>query len=387
MHMTMSADKTTPQAFSATRGENERRIFQRDKHPHILRPISLRSVTSRNRIVMSPMCQYCAEDALPGDWHFQHLGSRAVGGAGIIITESVHISPDSLITGNSLGLWSEAQCEPYARITRFIKSQGALPGIQLNHAGRKGSTKRPADGGGPLKAAEGGWAVMAPSALPFSPSYPVPREMNAKDIHDVLDGFANSTRLALAAGFEVMEIHAGHGYLLHQFLSPLSNRRQDEYGGTFEKRVRFLLEVITAVRSEWPADKPLFVRISASDWVEGGWDLESSVRLGQLLKAGGQVDLIDCSGGGVVPEQKPVIHPGYLVPFAAAVRSGSGLPTSAVGMIHSADMAETIVANGQADLVCIGRAMLVDPYWALHAARALRAEVAWPVQYERGDIY
>lgn len=379
---------TTPSANPhAVRGENERRIFQRDKTPHIFRPIPFRSLTLRNRIMVSPMCQYSASDGVANDWHFQHMAARAVGGAAVVFTESVAVEPRGLITTHCLGLWNAEQRDAFARITRFVKSQGAAPGIQLNHAGRKASVDRPSDGSRPLAPERGAWPVIAPSALPFGDGYPLPAEMDDAAIERTLALFAASARMAREAGFEIIEVHAAHGYLVHEFLSPLSNKRSDHWGGSLENRARFLLSAIDAVRSEWSDDRPLFVRASATDWVAGGWDLDSTVALARLLKAEGKVDLIDCSSGGLVQAQKPVIHPGYQVPFAAAVRSGAGIATSAVGLIHGADMAEQIVANGQADMVCLGRAMLEDPFWPLHAAKALRAEIPWPIQYERGNIY
>ncbi len=371
----------------STRGENERKVFQRDRTPHIFRPIDFRSVRVRNRITLSPMCQYSAENGVAGDWHFQHLYSRAVGGAGIVVTESVAIEPRGLISSHCLGLWNDAQRDAYARIARAVKSAGAVPAIQLNHSGRKGAVGRPWEGGKPLTREDGAWPLIAPSALAFAERYQVPAALDEEGIARTLDLYAVAARRAREAGFEIIEVHAAHGYLVHEFLSPLSNQRTDRYGGSFENRTRFLLEAIKAVRSEWPDERPLFVRISATDWTEGGWVLDDSVALARALKATGQVDLIDCSSGGLVQRQKPVIHPGYQVPFAAAVKSGAGIATSAVGMIYGADMAEQIVANGQADMVSLGRAMLIDPYWPLHAANALRAGIDWPVQYERGNIY
>ncbi|MCE9641730.1 MAG: NADH:flavin oxidoreductase/NADH oxidase [Betaproteobacteria bacterium] len=371
----------------SARGENERKVFQRDRTPHIFRPIEFRSVRVRNRITMSPMCQYSAENGVAGDWHFQHLCSRAVGGAGIVFTESVAIEPRGLITSHCLGLWNDEQRDAYARITKFVKEAGAVPAIQLSHSGRKGAVGRPWEGGKPLTKEQGAWPLIAPSALAFGDGYQVPTAMDADTIAKTIELYAIAARRAREAGFQLIEVHAAHGYIAHEFLSPLANQRTDRYGGSFENRTRFLLEAIAAVRSEWPDDMPLFVRISATDWVEGGWDLESSVQLAQALKATGKVDLIDCSSGGLVQKQKPVIHPGYQVPFAAAVRSRAGIATSAVGMIYSPDMAEQIVANGQADMVSLGRAMLIDPYWPQRAAKVLRAEVNWPAQYERGDIY
>ncbi|MDB5809116.1 MAG: oxidoreductase [Betaproteobacteria bacterium] len=377
-------DKTNPHAG---RGENERKVMQHDRSPHIFRPITFRSVTARNRIMVSPMCQYSADDGVANDWHFQHLGCRAVGGAGIVFTEVVHTEPRGRITPYCLGLWNDEQRDALARIVRFMKGQGAVAGMQLGHAGRKGSTTRPWDGGKGLAAADGGWQTIAPSALQFTDTYTVPFEMDQRTIKESIAQFAANTRRARDAGFDIIEIHSAHGYLIHEFLSPLSNRRSDEYGGSFDNRIRFLLEVIDAVRSEWPADKPLFVRISASDWIDGGWDLDNSVNLAQRLKAGGQVDLVDCSSGGLAPQQKIPLYPGYQVPFAAAIRTRAQIATGAVGLINSPELAEQIVASGQADLIIMARAMLNDPYWPLHAAKVLKAKVAWPPQYERGDIY
>lgn len=371
----------------AARGENTRKVFQRDPNPHIFRPLGLRSVTVRNRIVMSPMCQYSATNGVPNDWHFQHLASRAVGGAGIVFTEVTHVEPRGRISHHCLGLWNNEQREAFARITRFVKAQGAAAGIQIGHAGRKASLAPPWEGGGALSVDQGSWEVIGPSPVAFDASHPTPVEMDQKMIDAVLALFAATARLAHEAGFDVIEIHAGHGYLIHEFLSPISNRRSDRYGGSLENRVRFLVEVIDAVRSEWPRELPLFVRISAQDWIEGGWDLESSVRLGQLLRAGAQIDLIDCSSGALSPQQRLSIHPGYQVPLSAEIRRRADIATGTVGLIYSPDMAEQIVANGQADLVFLGRGMLYDPYWPLHAAKALRAKVSWPRQYERCDIF
>jgi 2,4-dienoyl-CoA reductase-like NADH-dependent reductase (Old Yellow Enzyme family) len=371
----------------AGRGENDRKILQRDTTPQLFRPITFRSVTAKNRIMVSPMCQYSADDGVANDWHFQNLASRAVGGAGLVFTEVVHTEPRGRITPYCLGLWNDTQRDALARIVRFVKSQGAVAGMQIGHAGRKGSTARPWDGGKPLAPADGGWEIIAPSAIPFGEGYAVPVAMDKAMIGESIAQFVANTRRAREAGFDMLEVHAAHGYLIHEFLSPLSNRRTDEYGGSFENRIRFLLEVIDAVRTEWPADKPLFVRISASDWVEGGWDLDSSVKLAQLLKAGGKVDLIDCSSGGLSPQQKIALHPGYQVPFAAAIRSRAQIATGAVGLINAPDLAEQIVASGQADLIIMARAMLNDPYWPLHAAKVLKTKVAWPPQYERGDIF
>jgi 2,4-dienoyl-CoA reductase-like NADH-dependent reductase (Old Yellow Enzyme family) len=380
-------DSKTPAAPPAGQGENERKIFQRDPNPHIFRPITLRSVTARNRIMVSPMCQYSATDGVANDWHFQNLASRAVGGAGIVCVEMTNVEARGRITAGCMGLWNDAQRDALARIARFVKAQGAVAGIQLAHAGRKASTTRPWEGGKGLAPEQGGWPIIAPSALPFGDGHPVPQEMDATTISSVVALFAASARRAREAGFDLIELHGAHGYLISSFLSPITNCRDDRYGGSFENRTRFLLEVIDSVRSEWPGEKPLFVRISCTDWMEGGWGIEDSVKLAQLLKAGGKVDLIDCSSGGVDPRQKLNAYPGYQVPFAAAVRSRAGIATGAIGLINSPEMAEQIVASGQADLVVMARAFLNDPYWPLHAAKVLKAKIPWPRQYERGDIF
>ena len=371
----------------AGRGENDRKILQRDQVPRLFQPLTLRSVTVRNRIMVSPMCQYSATDGVANDWHLQHLGSRAVGGAGIVSTEVVHVEPRGRITPCCLGLCNDEQRDALARIVRFMKSQGAATAIQIGHAGRKASTAQPWKGGKPLSAEAGGWQPIAPSPLPFADGYPVPVEMDLDTIAATLKLFAASTRRAREAGFDIVELHAAHGYLIHEFLSPLSNRRTDRYGGSFENRARLLLEAIDAVRSEWPDDMPLFVRLSSVDWVEGGCDLEGTVRLAQLLKAGGKVDLIDSSSGGVDPRQKIPLFPGYQVPFAAEIRRRAGIATGAVGLINAPDLAEQILATGQADLIIMARAMLNDPYWPLHAAKVLKTKIPWPPQYERGDIF
>jgi len=371
----------------AARAEDDRKVLQRDPNPHIFRPISFRSVTARNRIMVSPMCQYSAMEGVPNDWHFQNLASRAVGGAGIVFVEMTNVEPRGRITAGCLGLWNDEQRDALARIARFVKAQGAVAGIQIAHAGRKASTAPPWKGGKPILPANGGWEAVAPSPIPFGEGYPAPLELDEKTIAATVGSFAASARRAREAGFDVIELHGAHGYLISSFLSPIANRRTDRYGGSFANRIRFMLEVVDAVRSEWPDDKPLFVRISCSDWMEGGWDLESSVTLAHTLKAGGKVDLIDCSSGGVDPRQKVSPHPGYQVPFAAAVRSRASIATGAIGLISSPEMAEQIVANGQADIVVMARAFLNDPYWPLHAAKALKAKVPWPPQYERGDIF
>ena len=381
--MNTKAQSIQPGASEA----DDRKALQRDPNPHIFRPISFRSVTARNRIMVSPMCQYSATDGVPNDWHFQHLASRAVGGAGIVFAEATNVEARGRITPYCTGLWNDEQRDAFARTVRFVKAQGAVAGIQLGHAGRKASCARPWEGGKGLAPAQGGWQVIAPSAIPFGEGHPVPREMDGKTIAASVALFAAAARRAREAGFDVVELHGAHGYLISTFLSPVTNQRNDRYGGSFDNRVRFLLEVVDAVRTEWPDDKPLFVRISCSDWIDGGWDIESSVRLAQLLKAGGKVDLIDCSSGAVDPRQKVKAYPGYQVPFSAAIRSRTGIATGAVGMISSPDMAEQILASGEADLIIMARALLNDPYWPLHAAKALKAKIPWPKQYERGDIF
>lgn len=367
--------------------ENERRILKRTLHPHLLRPIKFRGVEARNRVMLSPMCQYCATDGLPDDWHFVHLGSRAVGGVGIVFTEAVHCEPRGRITKYCLGLWNQKQRDEFARIARFVRGQGAVAGIQIGHAGRKASTMRPWERSLPLPKSDGGWDVIGPSPLAFAAGFPTPIEMDHNAIAEVVASMVASVRYARDAGFQVVEIHAAHGYLIHQFLSPLSNQRTDGYGGSFDNRIRFLMETLDAVRAEWPDDLPLFVRLSVSDHVPGGWDLTQSIELCRRLKLRGDVDLVDCSSGGNDPRQSIDIHPGYQVPLSEVIRREAGVLTAAVGLIHSADMAEQIIANGQADLVALGRTLMADPYWPLNAARKLRAEIAWPTQYERSNIF
>jgi len=342
----------------------------------------LRELSFRNRIFVSPMCQYSCVDGVPNNWHLVHLGSRAVGGAALVMVEASGVSPEGRISPHDMGIWSEAQRDAFRPIVRFIKEQGAVPGIQLAHAGRKASTDVPWRGGGPLAPDQGAWEPLAPSALPFTPAHAVPRALTAADIDIVVRQFAEAAQRALSAGFETVEIHMAHGYLLHEFLSPLSNRRTDEYGGALENRARLPLRVARAVREAWPAHLPVFVRISASDWVEGGWDLEQSIRLAQWLKDAG-IDLIDCSSGGLVADARVPAAPGFQVPFAAAIRAQAGIATGAVGLISDPSQAEQIVAGGQADVVLMAREFLRDPYWPLHAARQLKVDVPWPPQYQR----
>lgn len=355
--------------------------------PYLFRPLTIRSVTIKNRIMLSPMCQYSAQDGEMNDWHFAHLGARAMGGAGVVCTEATHIEARGRITPFCAGLWNQLQRERMKRIAGFVASQGAVPAIQLGHAGRKGSTARPWDGGGPVPPEAGGWQTIAPTDRPFQAGWRAPRRMSRQMIREALGQFAHSTRLAREAGFQIVEIHGAHGYLINEFLSPLSNDRDDEYGSGFDDRIRFLLETVDAVRSEWPLDLPLFLRLSCTEWVEGGWTIVDSIALARLLKARGDVDLIDCSSGGNDPRQRIPLHPGYQVPFAAAIKSAVGVMTGAVGLIHSPDFAESILANGQADLVVLGRTLLGDPVWPLKAAKQLRAtNVKWPLPYERANI-
>ena len=348
----------------------------------LFEPLTLRGVTLPNRIAVSPMCEYSSVDGLANEWHFVHLGSRAVGGAGLVLTEAAAVSPVGRISPDDLGFWSDAQVEPLARITRFLRAQGSVAGIQLAHAGRKASTPAPWKGTGRVELADGGWQPIAPSAIVFSQEYHTPTAMTQDDIRHTVADFAAAATRALAAGFEVIELHAAHGYLGHQFLSPLSNQRTDEYGGSFANRVRFVLEMVAAVREKWPERLPLFVRISATDWAEGGWNLDESVELAKLLKAAG-VDLIDCSSGGLVPYASIPVGPGYQVPFSERIRREAGIATGTVGMILAPAQAECILRTGQADVVLLARELLRDPYWPLHAAEALHHKAEWPSQYLR----
>lgn len=347
----------------------------------LLSPLKLRGVTLRNRIAMAPMCQYSAEDGFANDWHLVHLGSRAVGGTALVIVEATAVTADGRITPGDLGIWHDAHVEPLARIARFVHGQGAIAGIQLAHAGRKASTAPPWTGGATLKtSAEGGWQVVAPSAIPFYPDDPVPVALDQKGIDGIVDAFEAAARRSLAAGFKVLEIHAAHGYLLHQFLSPHSNQRGDEYGGSLDNRMRLVLRVAEGVRALMPDELPLFVRISATDWTAGGWDIEQSVELSRRLKAVG-VDLIDVSTGGNLPTARIPVAKRYQVPCSRSIRDGAEIPTAAVGLITDFKEADEIVTGGDADLVLVGRELLREPYWALKAQHAFEEEPAWPVQY------
>jgi 2,4-dienoyl-CoA reductase-like NADH-dependent reductase (Old Yellow Enzyme family) len=348
-------------------------------------PLTLRTVTFRNRIFVSPMCQYSSNDGFPTDWHLVHLGSRAVGGAGLVMVEATAVSPTGRISPDDSGIWSDDHAEAYKPIASFIREQGAVAGIQLTHAGRKASTDAPWRGGTALISGDRGWPPLAPSAVPFDSGYAVPHELSDAELSDIEEQFSAAARRAKAAGFQVVEIHMAHGYLLHQFLSPLSNYRTDDYGGSLENRLRFPLRIAKAVREAWPVQLPLFVRISSRDWVDGGWDLGQSVLLARRLKIIG-IDLIDCSSGFVIADEQIPSGPGFQVPFAAAIRKELAMPTGAVGCITEPAQAEQIVATGQADAVFLARQMLRDPYWPLHAARSLGVDMAWPNQYLRAKI-
>ncbi|GAC1343724.1 MAG: NADH:flavin oxidoreductase/NADH oxidase [Myxococcales bacterium] len=352
--------------------------------PALFEPLSLRSVALRNRIAVSPMCQYSSTDGLANDWHLVHLGSRAVGGAGLIIVEASAVEPNGRITPADLGIWGPQHVEPLARIARFVSAQGAVPGIQLAHAGRKGSKSAPWLGDRSLSLKEGGYPIVGPSAVPFAEGWQTPAALSIAEIEQTVRRFAEAAVRAHQAGFQLLELHAAHGYLAHSFLSPLSNRRTDRYGGSFENRVRFTVETTRALRAAWPDSLPLFVRLSCTDWVEGGWTLEESVELARLLSREG-ADLIDCSSGGLAPQQAIPVGPGYQVPLAAAVRKGAGVPTGAVGLIGEARQAEEILAKGEADLILLARAELRDPYFPIHAAQELGASARLPPppQYER----
>lgn len=352
---------------------------------NLFSPFSLREVVFRNRIAVSPMCEYSSDDGFANDWHLVHLGSRAVGGAGLVLTEAAAVSPEGRISIHDLGIWKKEHIPMLQRITRFIAAQGAVPGIQLAHAGRKASTLRPWEGSGTLPADKGGWQAVAPSAIPFNDVYPMPVALTETGIRKVLDDFREAAARALEAGFQVVEIHAAHGYLLHNFLSPLSNQRTDEYGGSFENRIRLLLQTVEAVRTVWPERYPLLVRISATDWAEGGWNLGESVQLAALLGNQG-VDLIDCSSGGLAAHQHIKVGPLYQTPFAEKIRKEAGIATGAVGMITTAEEAESIIAEGRADMVLMARELLRSPYFPLHAAHTLEAHIPWPIQYERARM-
>jgi 2,4-dienoyl-CoA reductase-like NADH-dependent reductase (Old Yellow Enzyme family) len=350
---------------------------------HLFTPLTLRSVTLRNRIAVSPMCQYSAQDGRASDWHLVHLGSRAVGGAGLVVFEATAVAPEGRISPADLGLWEDGQVEPLARVVRFVAEHGAVPCAQIAHAGRKASVRPPWESGGaPLLPGQGGWRPVAPSPLAFADGHSAPDALSEDGIRGVVRAFAAAARRALAAGFRALEIHAAHGYLLHQFLSPLSNRREDRYGGSLENRTRLAREVAEAVRAEWPDRLPLLVRISATDWADGGWEPSQAVELVRWL-AGLGVDLVDCSSGGLVATAKVPAGPGYQAAFAERIRREAGVATGAVGMITAPEQADHVIRSGQADLVLLAREMLRDPYWPLRAAVRLGQEGPWPKQYLR----
>lgn len=348
----------------------------------LFEPLTIGDVVLRNRIAVSPMCEYSAVDGVPNDWHLVHLGSRAVGGAALVLSEATAVSPEGRISPADTGLWNEAQTAAWARIAAFVREQGAVPGVQLAHAGRKASTDLPWRGGKPLSAAHGGWTPVAPSALAFGDGYALPQALDRQAIGKVIDDFRAAAVRARAAGFGVVEIHAAHGYLLHEFLSPLSNRREDDYGGALANRARLLREVVAAVREVWPQPAPLLVRVSATDWAEGGWDIDECVELARWLKQDG-VDLIDTSSGGLVPHAKVPVEPGYQVPFAARIRREAGIASGAVGLITTPLQADAIVRSGEADLILLARESLRDPYFPRRAAQELGATIDAPVQYRR----
>jgi 2,4-dienoyl-CoA reductase-like NADH-dependent reductase (Old Yellow Enzyme family) len=347
----------------------------------LLSPLSIKGITLRNRIVMSPMCQYSSQDGFSGDWHMVHYGSRAVGGAGLIMQEATAVVPEGRITPGDLGIWSDDHIPGFRKITSFIRQYGAVPGIQLAHAGRKASCDLPWHGGKQLGPDNGGWQTIAPSSIPFTEGDRMPVSCDYEGIQKVIAAFRAAALRAVEAGYKVIEIHSAHGYLLQEFLSPVSNRRDDEYGGSFENRIRLLKEVVDAVKSVWPSENPLFVRISSTDWVEGGWTIDDSVKLASVLKEKG-VDLIDCSSGGNIATAKVPFSPGYQVAFSEAIRK-TGILTGAVGLITKASQAESILRDSQADVILFGRELLRNPYFALQSAKESGEEVAWPYQYLR----
>jgi len=345
-------------------------------------PLKLRDLVFKNRIFVSPMCQYSCKDGMPNDWHLVHLGSRAVGGAGLVIAEATAVSPEGRISPGDCGIWSDAHAEAFTPIAAFIEARGSVPGIQLAHAGRKASTAAPWKGGHPLPEEKGGWPTIAPSPVAFDTAYSIPGEMTEADLDRVVDAFTTAAERSLAAGFKVLELHMAHGYLMHQFLSPLSNLRRDRWGGTSKNRQSFPLRVAAAVRKVWPETLPMFVRISCTDWVEGGWDLSQSIEFSGRLKELG-VDFIDCSSGGTLPHASIPAAPGFQAVFSAAVRNGAGINTGAVGLITAPAQAEQILVTGQADAVLLGREFLRSPYWPMAAASALGVDHDWPDQYQR----
>jgi 2,4-dienoyl-CoA reductase-like NADH-dependent reductase (Old Yellow Enzyme family) len=350
---------------------------------HLFDPLAIRDVTFANRVFVSPMCQYSSTDGYANDWHFVHLGSRAVGGAGLVLTEATSVLPEGRISPQDLGIWMDDHIEPLARMVRFIHDQGSVAGMQLAHAGRKASTYRPWEGHGTVPESKQGWKnVVAPSVLAFADQYSMPQALSIDGVKNIVSAFGAAARRACETGFRVIEIHAAHGYLLHEFLSPFSNQRTDAYGGSFENRTRIVRETVAAVRGSWPERAPLFVRISATDWIDGGWDIQQSIELARQLKDLG-ADLIDCSSGGNVPHAKIPVGPGYQTPFAEQIRREAKIKTGAVGMITSPTQAEHVVVTGQADAVIIARELLRDPYWPLRSASELGQPISWPIQYLR----
>jgi 2,4-dienoyl-CoA reductase-like NADH-dependent reductase (Old Yellow Enzyme family) len=349
---------------------------------HLFEPFTQRGITFRNRIGVSPMCQYSSTDGYANEWHLVHLASRAVGGAGLVITEAASVTPEGRISPEDLGIWSDNHIEMLSKIVTLIHGAGAIAGIQLAHAGRKASTARPWDGNHAIPVEQGGWEVVAPSAIPFDADSPTPHALSVEEIHQIRDAFVQATRRSIESGFKLIEIHAAHGYLLHEFLSPLSNQRQDEYGGSFENRTRLVLETAQAVRDVLPDSYPLWVRISATDWADNGWDIEQSIALSDKLKFLG-VDAIDCSSGALIPGVKIPVGPGYQTIFAERIRREAGIATAAVGGITAPEQADHIIRTEQADMVLLARELLRDPYWALRAAKQLRQEIPVPPQYDR----
>ena len=345
-------------------------------------PLPIRGITLQNRIAVSPMCQYSSQDGFANDWHLVHLGSRAVGGASLVFTEATAVTPEGRISPEDLGIWKDDHVAFLSRIVDFLKSQGTVPGMQIAHAGRKGSTQRPWVSSSKVSIEDGGWIPVAPSAVAYSDHYPMPRALSKPEIHEIVNAFAAAAGRALEAGFQVLEIHAAHGYLAHEFFSPLSNFRNDEYGGSFENRTRIGREIVAAVRKVWPDNLPLFIRISATDWKEGGWDLDQAVELAKQLKLLG-VDLVDCSSAGLVADQKIIAGPGFQVPFAERIRRDAKILTSSVGLIETKEQVVEILAKERADLVMMAREFLRDPYWALRTARELKQNISWPAQYLR----
>jgi 2,4-dienoyl-CoA reductase-like NADH-dependent reductase (Old Yellow Enzyme family) len=348
-------------------------------------PLKLRELELKNRIAVSPMCQYSADGGMPNPWHLVNYGSRAVGGAALVMLEATAVCPEGRITPRCLGLWSEQHTEAFRPITEFIKQQGAVPAIQIAHAGRKASCDTPWNGSKYIPVGAGGWQTVGPSAIPVTLAHGTPHALTHNEIDGIVDLFADAAQRALAAGFEVAEVHCAHGYLLNEFLSPLSNTREDEYGGSLENRCRLPLRIASTVRDLWPQQWPVFVRISATDWIEGGWDLDQSIQFARWLKDIG-IDLVDCSTGGLTLDAKIPVAPGYQTPFAAGVRKGAGIASGAVGMITSPEQAEQILVDEQADLIFLARELLREPYWPLRAARELGVDVEWPIQYARAKL-